>query len=59
MAQNIGNGMQPDISATRIIGFVLRGKSEVYIAGKERMADYLKRFAPGIFERVIRGVALK
>jgi len=57
--QNIGDGMQPDISAQRIIGSVLRGKSEVYIAGKERMAVYLKRFAPGIFERVIRRVALK
>ncbi len=57
--KNIGDGMRPEISAQRIIGSVLQGKSEVYIAGKERMAVYLKRFAPGIFERVIRRVGLK
>lgn len=48
------NGMPPDACARKIIAAVEKGKPEVYIGGKELMGVYIKRFAPGLFDRIIR-----
>ncbi len=48
------HGMPPDACAWKIIAAVEKGKSEVYIGGKELMGVYIKRFAPGLFDRIIR-----
>ncbi len=48
------HGMPPDACAWKIIAAVEKGKSEVYIGGRELMGVYIKRFAPGLFDRIIR-----
>lgn len=48
------NGISPERCARKIIRAVKNRKSEVYIGGKERYAVYLKRFFPGLFNRIIR-----
>jgi dehydrogenase/reductase SDR family member 7B len=47
-------GMDPDMCAQRIIEAVKGRKDEVYIGGKEVLAVYLKRFAPGLLNRIMR-----
>lgn len=47
-------GMDADECARRLLRAVARGKDEVLIAGKERFAVHLKRFFPGLFNRLIR-----
>lgn len=51
-------GMPPAKLARRIIQALEQGKDEVMIGGKEVLAVYLKRFAPGLFNRVIRRVKI-
>jgi dehydrogenase/reductase SDR family member 7B len=46
-------GMPPEVCAEKIIQAIELGKDEVLIGGKELLAVYLKRFAPGIFNRII------
>ena len=48
------HGMAPADCAERIVRAVERGRDEVLIGGRERFAVYLKRFLPGLFNRVIR-----
>ncbi len=48
------NGISPEKCARKIIRAVKTRKREVYIGGKERYAVYLKRFLPGLFNRIIR-----
>lgn len=47
-------GMAPDECAERILAAVERDRDEVLIGGRERFAVHLKRFLPGLFNRVIR-----
>lgn len=48
------NGISPEKCAREIIRAIKKRKREVYIGGKETYAVYLKRFFPGIFNRIIR-----
>lgn len=48
------HGMPCDVCAEKIIRGVERGKSEIYIGGRELMGVYFKRFAPRLFDRIIR-----
>ena len=51
------NGIAPESFAKRMADAMLTNKAEVYICGlKERLALYLKRFTPGLFNQVIRKV---
>jgi dehydrogenase/reductase SDR family member 7B len=54
MDQVQARGMDPGVCADRIIEAVERKKDEVCIGGKEVMAVYLKRFAPGLLNRIMR-----
>lgn len=47
-------GMAPEACAERIVRAVEQGKDEVLVGGRERFAVYVKRFAPRLFNRVIR-----
>jgi dehydrogenase/reductase SDR family member 7B len=46
-------GMLPEVCAGKIIEAIENGKDETLIGGKELMGVYLKRFFPGIFNRLI------
>ena len=54
MDPNQQRGLDPKVCAEKIARAVEAEKDEVYIAGKEKVAVYLKRFAPGLFKRLIR-----
>ena len=46
-------GLTPEVVAARILRAAARGRDEVVIAGREGLAVWLKRFLPGIFNRMI------
>jgi dehydrogenase/reductase SDR family member 7B len=46
-------GMAPGVCAEKIIQAIEQNKDEVLIGGKELIGVYLKRFVPGIFNRII------
>lgn len=48
------NGMLPEICAKKIIEAVRSRKEEVYIGGKETLGVWIKRWAPGIFSKILR-----
>lgn len=48
------NGLEPDYVAAKILQGLKAGKEEIYIAGKEMIAVYLKRFVPVFFSKYIR-----
>jgi len=54
MDDTIAKGMPPDVCARRIVNALYKRKEEVYIARYELIALYLKRFAPGLFSKLIR-----
>jgi dehydrogenase/reductase SDR family member 7B len=47
-------GMLPDVCAQRIVEAVDKRKDEVCIGGPEVFGVYLKRFAPGLLNRIMR-----
>ena len=53
------NGMAAVDCADQIVRAVERRRREVYIGGKETLAVYFSRWAPGLFSRVIRKVKLQ
>lgn len=55
--QDIANGVSPEVAAEQIVAAVAGKKSEAYVGrwGKDRLALTLKRFAPGVLERLVRG----
>jgi hypothetical protein len=56
MDPGTASGFSPESCADRIIAAAHRNQTEVNIVRfKENAALYLKRFAPGLFERLIRG----
>jgi short-subunit dehydrogenase len=58
---DIANGHPPDLTALQVLDAVHNRRHEVYVGalGKERLALALKRFAPSILERIVRGAAPK
>lgn len=48
------NGLSPDRFAERALAAIAAKRREVYIAGPERRAIWLQRFAPGILARMLR-----
>lgn len=59
MDQAQANGMPADTCAKKIISAIQRGKAEVYIGGKEKYGVFLKRYAPWIFNRVLRKMKVR
>jgi dehydrogenase/reductase SDR family member 7B len=57
--QQIAGGMDADKCARQIVRAIERRRREVYLGGKERLAIYLNRFAPGLFARIMRRTTLK
>jgi len=59
---DIANGFPADLTADQILSAVKSRKSEVYVGrflGKEQLALTLKRFMPGVLERMVVGQAPK
>ncbi|MDW8106178.1 MAG: SDR family oxidoreductase [Armatimonadota bacterium] len=54
MDETIAKGMPAEVCAQRILNALYKRKEEVYIARYELIALYLKRFAPGLFSKLIR-----
>jgi short-subunit dehydrogenase len=52
-------GLTSEECARRMLHAIERRRREVYIAGKERFAVYLSRWAPGLFSRYVRRVSLR
>jgi len=50
------NGLDPDILAQKIIKAHINGKTEIYVGGKEIIMIYLKRYVPGLYNRLIRNL---
>ncbi|QNM98002.1 SDR family oxidoreductase [Chitinimonas koreensis] len=49
------HGIEPAECARRILAGLERGRDEIYVAQpRELLAVYLKRFAPGLFARILR-----
>jgi dehydrogenase/reductase SDR family member 7B len=48
--------MAPGKCAQLILKAIAAGKKEVYIGGKEKLGIYLKRFFPGLLNRIIKNV---
>lgn len=53
---SIAKGMDPHLCAQRIVNAIAKRKEEVAVAGIEGLGLWLKRFAPGLFSKVIRRV---
>ncbi|WP_269532377.1 SDR family oxidoreductase [Chitinimonas sp. BJYL2] len=55
MDQAQANGIEPADCARRILAGLDAGKEEFAVAGlREKLGLYIKRFAPGLFRRIIR-----
>ena len=54
MDRGQARGMSPEVCAEKIADAVARGRDEVLIGGKERLAVLLWRFAPSLCRRLIR-----
>ncbi len=60
MDDTTGKGMKPNIFARKMVRAIENKKSEAYIGGtKETMAVYVKRFFPGMLERIVRKARVK
>lgn len=46
-------GMSADLCASRLLKAIASGRDEVFIGGRELLAVYLKRFFPGLYNRLI------
>jgi short-subunit dehydrogenase len=54
MDERTANGMSPEAAAAGILKAMLKGREEALVGRTEIAAVYLKRFAPGLFSRIIR-----
>ena len=54
MDETTASGLEPEFVAKRILRGLKKGKEEIYIAKKEMIGVYLKRFFPGLFSKYIR-----
>ena len=54
MDQAQANGMNVELFSEKLILAMIKNKHEVYIGGKEKIGVYLKRYVPGIFNKIIQ-----
>ncbi|OYT72820.1 MAG: short chain dehydrogenase [Armatimonadetes bacterium JP3_11] len=54
----IARGMPAEVCARHIVNALYKRKEEVYIARYEKIALYLKRFAPGLLSKLMRKIKL-
>lgn len=59
MDDNQNHGISAEACAEKIIQGIRRNRDEIYIGGKEVMGVYLKRFFPGLLNRIVRKQAPK
>ncbi|HET6528194.1 MAG TPA: SDR family oxidoreductase [Balneolaceae bacterium] len=56
MSQGQEHGMAADKFAEKLLPKIAKGEDEIYIGGKEVYGVYLKRFVPGLFDKLLRRV---
>ncbi|MCO6487825.1 MAG: SDR family oxidoreductase [Phaeodactylibacter sp.] len=56
MAEATRNGLAPEVFAEKALRAIAREKEEALIGGKEILGVYIKRFFPGLFSRIARGM---
>ncbi|MBX2952450.1 MAG: SDR family oxidoreductase [Leadbetterella sp.] len=59
MDDNQNQGISAEVCAEKILQGIRRNRDEIYIGGKEVMGVYLKRFFPGLLNRIVRKQAPK
>lgn len=59
MDEATANGLAPADFAGRALRVIARGENEAYIGSKETLGVYLKRFAPGIFARLLTRLSVR
>jgi dehydrogenase/reductase SDR family member 7B len=59
MDEKTAQGISAENCAAQIVRAIEKESSEIYPAKKEKYALYLKRFFPGLFERVVRSAKVK
>ncbi|WP_142714812.1 SDR family oxidoreductase [Fodinibius sediminis] len=53
MGKGQQDGLSPDAFAEKLLPKISRGKNEIYIGGKEIVGVYLKRWAPGLLNKLL------
>lgn len=53
MDENQQNGMEPSLVAKKIIAAAKAGKQEIAVGGKETLVLYIKRWFPGMVNRIV------
>lgn len=56
MDEKVANGIPVEVCAKKILAAIAKEEDEVIIAGKERLAWYIKRFMPKLFNKSIRRI---
>ncbi|MDX1617636.1 MAG: SDR family oxidoreductase [Balneolaceae bacterium] len=54
MGRGQEQGMVPKEFARKLLPKIEKGKEEIYLGGKEIMGVYLKRFVPGLLNKILR-----
>lgn len=54
MGRGQQEGMEPEVFVQKLLPEILKAKEEIFIGGKEIAAVYLKRFAPGLLNKILR-----
>jgi len=58
MGKGQKNAMPPDEFAKKLIPKLASRKEEIYLGGAELMGVYLKRFVPGLFNKILKRVSV-
>jgi dehydrogenase/reductase SDR family protein 7B len=53
MDENQQQGMLPSVLAKKILAAIQSGKQEIYVGGKETLILYIKRFFPGLVNKIV------
>ena len=53
---DVANGLSPELAAKQLLAVIAAGKSEAYVGqwGKDRLALTLRRFLPGVLEKLVQ-----
>ena len=54
MDEATARGITPDACARALVDATARSREEVYVGGRETIGPYVKRYAPGLFSRLVR-----
>jgi len=56
MGRGQENGMDPDVFVRKLLPKILDQQNEIYIGGKEILTIYLKRYMPGLLNKILQKI---